>query len=229
MQANRFEMCALRAFPGADGPHITPQNSIDAMRVSPAGNHPPLGEAMRVLVILSLILAVAPLNGRAASDGVPAATVTAAGSMMMGDGPTIPPFPKTGRSTELPGKSSERYETRHFMYLVPGESPAIELYLAANRSGDPPDGVFEIGLVRGFVAGLASKAGRQFGEPVFVAHRVGPMPVYRTLVRLSNAGRNLWVHAYVYPRRPSLTFIAIRANNGASESKEEYLKALEIR
>ncbi len=184
---------------------------------------------MRVLVILSLILAVAPLNVRAAWDGVSAATVTAAGSIMMGDGTTIPPFPKTGRWTELPGKSSERYETRHFMYLVPGESPAIELYLAANRSGEPPDGVFEIGLVRGFISGLASKAGLQFGDPVFEAQRVGSVPVFRSLVMLSNAARNFWVHAYVYPRQPSLTFIAIRANDGARESIEEYLKTLQIR
>jgi hypothetical protein len=89
--------------------------------------------------------------------------------------------------------------------------------------------VFEIGLVRGFVSGLGSKAGFQFGEPAFEAHRVGPILVYRTLVKLSNAARNLWVHAYVYPRRPSLTFIAIRANDGAGESIEEYLKTLEIR
>jgi hypothetical protein len=59
-----------------------------------------------------------------------------------------PSFLKPGRWTEFEGKSNERYETRHFVYLVPGESPAIELYIAANRNGDPPDGMFEVGLVK---------------------------------------------------------------------------------
>ncbi len=75
-----------------------------------------------------------------------------------------PSFLKPGRWTEFEGKSNERYETRHFVYLVPGESPAIELYIAANRNGDPPDGVFEVGLVKGFLSGFAGKASLRCGK-----------------------------------------------------------------
>ena len=184
---------------------------------------------MPIAVVLSLILVMVPLNAHAASDGLAATTISAAGGILMGDGTTIPPFPKAGRWTELAGKSSERYETRHFIYVVPSEPPLIELYLAADRSADPPDGVIEIGLVRGFVSGFASKAGLQFLDPVFEERRIGPRKVYHTLVKLSGANRTLWVHAYIYPRRPSLTLIAIRAGDAARESIEEYLKTLDIR
>ena len=51
----------------------------------------------------------------------------------------VPPYSMTGKWIETPGKYSERYLTRHFMFMVPGESPAVELYLVHDRSGAKPD------------------------------------------------------------------------------------------
>ncbi len=185
---------------------------------------------MWILVILSLALTLTPLNGHAASEGAGAATITSTGSITMQDGTTIPPFPKKpGRWTEVEGKSSERYETRHFIYLAPRESPAIELYIAADRKSDSPDGAFEMGLVKGFISGFAAKARLKFPEPVFEARRIGLATANRTVVKLSDATRTLWVYAYIYPRRPSLTFVAIRATDGVQESIENYLQSLEVR
>ena len=184
---------------------------------------------MRVGVVLSLILTLSPLTGYAASEGVGAATISPSGSITFEDGTTIPPFLKPGRWTEFEGKSNERYETRHFVYLVPGESPAIELYLAASRNADRSDGVFEVGLVKGFLSGFAGKASLRFSEPIFEQQSIGLTSVTRTRVKLSDARRALWVYAYIYPRRPSLTFIAIRATDDTQQVIETYLQSLEVR
>jgi len=184
---------------------------------------------MRATIVLSLILAVVPAGVRAASAGGAAATITPAGSIVIRGATVVPPFPKAGRWTEFPGKSSDRYETRHFMYMVPSESPAIELYVATDKNNERPDGVFGIGLVTGYFSGFASKAGLKFEDPVFEERYIGPATVKRTLVKLSDDRRTLWVHAYIYPRTSSLTFIAIRAKDGAQEDIERYLAGVEMK
>lgn len=183
---------------------------------------------MRAILALSLIIAVMPVAVRAASEGGAAAAITPAGSVSIRDGTVIPPFPKAGRWTEFERKSSDRYETRQFRYMVPGEPPAIELYVATDRRNEPPDGVFEIGLVQGFLSGFASKAGLKFQDPVFDERAIGPATVKHTVVKLSDDRRTLWVHAYIYPRTPSLTFIAFRAKDGTQEGIEKYLVGVEL-
>ncbi len=184
---------------------------------------------MRAIIALSLILAVAPEGVRAAQEGGAAATITPAGSVAIGDGTVIPAFPKAGRWTEFKRKSSDRHDTRQFRYMVPGEPPAIELYVTTDKRHEPPDGVFEIGLVQGFLSAFASKAGLRFQDPVFDERIIGPARVKYTLAKLSDDRRTLWVHAYIYPRRPSLTFIAIRATDGAQEGIEQYLAGVELK
>ncbi len=80
---------------------------------------------MRAIIGLSLILAVVPEGVRAAPEGGAAATITPAGRIVIRGGTVIPPFPKAGRWAEFTGKSSDRYDTRHFMYMVLKEPPAI--------------------------------------------------------------------------------------------------------
>ncbi len=184
---------------------------------------------MRAIIALSLILVVMPEGVRAASEGGAAATITPAGSVAIRDGTVIPAFPKAGRWTEFERKSSDRHDTRQFRYMVPGEPPAIELYVTTDRTNEPPDGVFEAGLVQGFLSGFASKAGLKFSYPVFDERTIGPARVNHTLVKLSDDRRTLWVHAYIYPRQPSLTFIAIRARDGAQAGIEQYLAGVEIK
>jgi len=184
---------------------------------------------MRAILVLSLILAVVPEGVRVASAGGSAATITPAGSVAIGGGTVIPPFPKPGRWTEFERKSSDRHDTRQFRYMVPGEPPAIELYVTTDKRHEPPDGVFEIGLVQGFLSGFASKAGLRFDDPVFEERYIGPARAKHTLVKLSDDRRILWVNAYIYPRTPSLTFIAIRAKDGTQGDIERYLAGVELK
>jgi hypothetical protein len=48
------------------------------------------------------------------------------------------------------------------------------------------------------------------------------------VVKLSDDRRTLWVHAFIYPRTPSLTFVAIRAKDGGQEGIEKYLVGVEL-
>lgn len=185
---------------------------------------------MRVMLALALILAVVPAGVRPASEGAAVATLTPAGSVSIRDGSVIPVFPKTGRWAQVGEKSSDRYDTRHFMYLVPSESPAVELIVVGDRRNEPPDGVFEIGLVQGYVSSFATKAGLQFTDPVFDdRHTIGPSRVKHALAKMWGDRRTLWVHAYIYARNPSLTFVAIRPSDGAQETLEGYLATLDLR
>ena len=184
---------------------------------------------MRAIIALSLILVVMPDGVRAAQEGGAAATITPAGSISIRDGTVIPVFPKAGRWTEFERKTSDRYDTRQFRYMVPGEPPAIELYVTTDKRHEPQDGVFEIGLVQGFLSGFASKAGLRIQDPVFHERTIGSARVNHTSVKLWDDRRTLWVHAYIYPRAPSLTFIAIRAKEGAQGDIERYLAGVEMK
>ena len=147
---------------------------------------------------------------------------------MTSDGTVVPPFPQAGRWTEFDAKSSDRYDIRHFMYIVPHESPAIELYVTTDRRDEAPDGAFEMGLVKGFVRGFASKAGFDYEEPVFGERYIGTFTTQHTSVRLSNGRRTLWVHAYTYLRKPSLTFIVVTGKEGVQEGIETYLSRVDV-
>ncbi len=91
-----------------------------------------LWRSMCCIIPLSLLMLAVILHGVDASAQGGAATITSAGSIVTRNGTVVPPFPKAGRWTEFEGKSSDRYKTQHFMYIVPNESPAIEL-LRRNR------------------------------------------------------------------------------------------------
>jgi hypothetical protein len=181
------------------------------------------GKLMRFIIAFLLILAVMTEDLHAASEGGAGVTITPAGSILIRDGGIVPPFPKAGKWTELAAKSFDSYEIAHFIYIVPSESPAIELYVTMDRRDEPPDGVFEIGLVQGFVHGFASKAGLKYEDPVFEDRLIGPAKVKHILTKIFDDRRTLCVHAYIYPRKPSLTFIVIRAKDCRQEDIETYL------
>lgn len=109
------------------------------------------------------------------------------------------------------------------MYLVSGESPAIELYVCRDRSGDVTDAVFEIGLVGGYINGFGGKAGFKHDAPVFDDRKIGPVQWKHTLVKLTNDRQTLWVHGYILARKPSLTFVAVRTKEGNTDDLEKYL------
>ncbi len=103
---------------------------------------------------------------------------------------------------------------------------ALELYLALDREHEPPDGVFEMSFVRGFVRSFAAGASLAAGESAFHARRIGTAQVLRTLTPLTDGRRTLWVAAYIYPRTPSLTFLAIRPEVGGGKDIEAYLAGI---
>ncbi|MBZ5553298.1 MAG: hypothetical protein LAO21_11305 [Acidobacteriia bacterium] len=157
------------------------------------------------------------------------AAITPAGKVLVAGGTVIPVYPKPGKWSELTRDSSKRFETRHFVYMVTGESPAIELFVTRDRKAEPPDGVFEMGLVKGFLAGFATNAGFKFNNLVFRDRMLGATKVKYAVLRLTTDRRTLWVHAYIYPRKTSLTFIAIRTQDGAQAELEKYLAGLELK
>lgn len=188
-----------------------------------------LWRPMCSIVPLSLLMLAMMLIGVEASAQGGAATLISSGSIVTRNGTVIPPLPKAGRWTEFEGKSSSRYETSHFMYIVPNESPAIELYVITDKRDEAPDGVFEMGFVKGFVRGFASKTGFKYEEPVFGERNISNAKTRYASVQLSKGSRALWVYAYVYPLKPSLTFIVVTNKEGTQEDIETYLSQVKVR
>jgi hypothetical protein len=110
--------------------------------------------------------------------------------------------------------------------MVRGGSPAIELYVVAAKGQDKPDGIFEEGMVGGYIGAFAAKAGFSHSEPAFDERRIGVARVLHTVAKLEKGQRILWIHAYVFVRNPSMTFIAIRTNDGEEQIIEDFLARL---
>jgi hypothetical protein len=177
-----------------------------------------------VLLVLAVTLVCPPAVAQGGTT-----TIIPGGSVVVGNGTVVPPFPQPGRWTEFETKSSDRYEIRHFRYMVPNESPAIELFVTTDKRDESPDGVFEMGLVQGFVKGFASNTGFTPEMPVFRERSIGTAKTLAASIKLSNGTRTLRVYAYVYPRKPSLTFITITAREGVEEGIETYLARVDLR
>ena len=101
--------------------------------------------------------------------------------------------------------------------------------MTTDKRDEHPDGVFEMGLVQGFVKGFASSTGFTPEAPVFRQQSIGATKTLNASVTLSNGTRTLRVYAYVYPRKPSLTFITVTAREGVEEGIETYLSRLDVR
>jgi hypothetical protein len=184
---------------------------------------------MCTLLIFALCLWGLAGTVGAAEDIQPSVLILDNGTIALPNNGEVPPYSNSGKWTEMEKKESDRYVIRHFLFMVPNKPPALELYVKHDRANEPPDGVFEIGLVRGYVSGFASKAGFTFGGLVFEDLAIGPSKVKRCLVPLSKDKRKIWVYAYAYPRKPSLTFITVRAESDARASIENYLATLRLR
>ena len=184
---------------------------------------------MRRLLIITLCLwgLAAPLE--AVEEIQPSVAILDNGTIALPNNGEVPPYSKYGNWTEMEKKESSRYFIRHFLFMVPNKPLAIELFVTHDRADEPADGGFEIGLVRGYVSGFASKAGFTFSGLVFEDLGIGSTKVKRCLVQLSSDQRKIWVYAYVYPRKPSLTFITVRAESDATGSIENYLATLRLK
>jgi hypothetical protein len=125
-----------------------------------------------LIIILCLLGLSAPLE--AAEKIQASVAILDNGAIALPNNGEVPPYSKTGKWTEMEKKESDRYFIRHFLFMVPNKPPALELYVTHDRATEPPDGVFEIGLVRGYVSGFASKAGFTSGGLVFEDLAIGP-------------------------------------------------------
>ena len=184
-------------------------------------------KAMRNVLLFSVYWMAIPLA--AAETNGPAISLMEDGTLAIRGSAEVPRYAGDGRWTEMRGKSSARYVTRHFLFVVPNAPPAMELYVTGDRTGDPPDGGFEIGLVSGFLSGFSSKAGFRHDEPLFDDTVAGSSRMKRCRVELSKGERKLWLYAYVFLRQPSLIFLTVRPRSDASTSIEDYLKRVRLR
>jgi len=180
-----------------------------------------------VFLVVFGVLATDGIAGVFASEIPP--RITPDGGIMISDGSVVPPFPQSGKWTELEVKSSDRYEIHHFIYLVPTASPAIELFVKTDRLKEAPDGAFEIGMIGGYAKAFAAKAGFKYEEPAFEEHRIGQARSIRTVVKLSDERRSLWIYAYGFLREPALTFLAIRTSGTEKAEIENYLAGIEFK
>ena len=148
------------------------------------------------------------------------------GTISVPPGVQFPPYSKDGTWVEDPGNTSDRYVTRHFRFMIPHQSPALELFRARARSREKPDGAFEIGSACGFVAGFADNAGFTADELVLEDCTIGSAKAKRCRVRLVRDLRPLWI--YVYVRQPSFTFISVRLDPNALPVIEHYLATVRL-
>lgn len=105
----------------------------------------------------------------------------------------------------------------------------MELYVSQDLTEEPPDGAFEIGLVGGYLSGFSSGAGLRYAEPVWDDVVIGGIRLKRCRVELTRGERRLWLYAYVFVRRPSLTFLTLRPRQDAGPAIEDYLKTVHLK
>ena len=114
------------------------------------------------------------------------------------------------------------------MFQVPNKPPSLELFVTRDLVDEAPDGEFEMSLARGFLSGFSGKAGFSFADPAFDDGKIGSTKAKRCAVQLSKGNRTIWLYAYIYARKPSLTFITVRAESNAGEEYWNYLATLRL-
>jgi len=164
----------------------------------------------------------------AAQTNVPPVSITENGTVIIDGAATVPPYTGNGRWTEMKGKSSARYVTRHWNFMGPSGPPAMELYVAHDLTKEPPNGGFELGMVGGYLSAFSSGAGLQHTE-VWDDVVIGAARVKRCRAEMSKGERRLWLYAYVFVRQPSLTFVTIRPRPDAAPEIESYLRTVSLR
>lgn len=141
----------------------------------------------------------------------------------------IPPYEDNGRWQESKAMSSDRFATRHFLFLSPGQPPAMELYVTVDRSNELPDGVFETSMIRGYLSSFGAGIGFKYNDPDFVNAVIASQPAKFCQVELSNGDRRIWLHAYVLLRRPSLVFLTVRTQANINQDFEAYLAKVKLK
>ncbi|HUK82128.1 MAG TPA: hypothetical protein VLZ12_05790 [Verrucomicrobiae bacterium] len=183
---------------------------------------------MRKLLVIVLGFLSVVMLAEAIQEDRPAVTIGPDGMIVVADSAEIPPFSPAGHWVEGKEKSSDRHVTRHFLFQVPNEPPALELFVTRDLVEETPDDVFEIALINGYVSAFARGARFRSAAPVFEDCRIGSTKLRRCAVQLSNDSKSLWVFAYVYVRTPSLVFLTVRAEANARPGIERYLATVRL-
>jgi hypothetical protein len=173
--------------------------------------------------ILFLTLLWLPSHLAAAEPDGALITILPNGTVSVAGGARIPPYPGPGRWTEGTRRSSERHVVRHFLFIGPGGPPAMELYVTQDLTGDTADGVFEMGLVRGFLSSFGSQVGFVPAPLVVREGVLDGKAIKRCRAALSRAERTIWLYAFIFPRQPALTFLTLRPQPDADAEIESYL------
>ncbi len=177
--------------------------------------------AQKLLRVIFLCLTTAVT---AAAAGSPAISIRGGGTLVVQGNAEVPPYGRAGGWTEGTSRSSARFIVRHFLFGAPNAAPLMELYVTRTLTGEPPDGVFEVGLVGGFLSSFASKAGYGYTAPSFDEMVIGGERVKRCRAELSKGDRKTWLYAYIFVRQPSLIFLTLRPDPNAGAGIEEYFR-----
>jgi hypothetical protein len=184
---------------------------------------------LRPLACVTLLVTLIVTTVAIAQPARPSISIRPDGALVIQGSAEVPRYAVDGHWTEVQGRSTMRYVTRHFLFDVPNEPPAMELFVSRDLKDEPPDGVFEVGLVRGFLSAFGGRAGFRYETPRLREMTVGSIRVTWCRVELSKEGQTLWLYAYVFPRQPSLTFLTVRPRADGNRDIEEYLKGVQLR
>ena len=176
---------------------------------------------MRWLCLLSTLFMAA--ESIAAGTTGPVISILSDGTLSIEGSANIPPYADGGRWQESIPMSSDRFVTRHFLFVSPGQPPAMEVYVTADRINEPPDGVFETSMIRAYLSSFSAGIGFSYNRPVFVEEVLASQHAKLCRVELSNGDRRIWLNAYIFLCRPSLVFLTVRPQADPSRDFEEFL------
>ncbi len=70
--------------------------------------------------------------------------------------------------------------------------------------------------------------GLRYDQPFFDEAAIGGVRLKRCRAELTKGERRLWVYAYAFLRRPSLTFLTLTPHPDAAPGIEDYLKKVRL-
>ena len=143
---------------------------------------------MLAIGAIGLVIAAAAMQPATGQPGALGISITGDGSVVIQGAAEVPPYAAGGRWVEGQPRTSARNAVRLFRFLGTSGPPAIELYVNRDLTNAPPDGVFETGLVQGFLRSFAAGAGFTPGPLVVEEATLGGSPVKRCRAELEKDG-----------------------------------------
>lgn len=183
------------------------------------------------IVACGFVVVAAAASPAAAQPAAPAPaiSITGDGTLIVQGAAEVPAYSAGGRWVEGQPRTSARNAVRLFRFLGSSGPPAIEVYVNRDLTNAAPDGAFETGLVQGFLGTFAAGVGFTPGPLVVEDTTLGGAPVKRCRAELTKGGQKVWLYAWIFPRNPSVTFLALRPQASAGAEIETYLQSVRFR